>query len=77
MHRKVLVGAKLQKKHLRIDDTDVALIKGVSHVYWNNEFQHLAKIPLAENPVSLSFLVLSILCLFAQTDKPESFFEID
>lgn len=33
MHRKVSVGAKLQKKDVRIDGTDVALIRGAGHGY--------------------------------------------
>ena len=68
MHRKVSVGAKLQKKDVRIDGTDVALIRGAGHGYRIIEFELLGKqIPLAENHVSLFFLVPSVLCLFAKT----------
>lgn len=68
MHRKVSVGAELQKKDVRIcDGTDVALIRGAGHGYRIIEFELLGKqIPLAENHVSLFFLVLSVLCLFAK-----------
>lgn len=67
MHRKVSVGAKLQRKDVRIDGTDVALIRGAGHGYRIIEFELLGKqIPLAENHVFLFFLVLSVLCLFAK-----------
>lgn len=44
MHRKVLVDAKLQKKDVRIDSTDVALIRGAGHGYRINEFQASRKV---------------------------------